>query len=587
MTAAAWLALAVVASMVAALALTRHGTDVIFMGGLTVLLVAGVVSPPAAFAGFANPGVVTIAALYVVVAGLEETGAVERVAFPLFGAPRTDRQARRRLLPFAAAMSAVLNNTPVVAVLIPVVGGWARRWRIPASRVLLPLSYAAILGGTCTLVGSSTNLVVNGLLIERGGGLRLLELAWVGVPVTLVGLAYLLLAAPRLLPDRGPAPIRLDDPREYAVEMVVEAGSPLVGRTIEEAGLRHLAGVYLAEIGRGGRVLPAVAPTETLEAGDRLVFVGVVDSIVDLQRMPGLVPATDQVFKLDAPRPQRQVVEAVVSEACRLVGRSIREGRFRTVYNAVVLAVARGGERVRAKVGDIVLRPGDTLLLEAPPGFLERYRHSREFYLVSPVDAPAPPRRDRAPVAAAVLAAMVIAAAVGAVPVVVAALVAAAAMVGLRCTSASAARQMVDWPVLVAIAAAIGVAGALEASGAAAALARLVQAVAGPDPWLDLALVYGFTSLLTLVVTNNAAAVLAFPVAAALAADLGASLTPFAVAVMVAASASFATPIGYQTNLMVQGPGGYRPGDYLRAGIPLTLITAAVALALIPRVWPF
>ncbi|MCU0972178.1 MAG: SLC13 family permease, partial [Gammaproteobacteria bacterium] len=370
MTWEAWLALSVVAAVIALLAATRLSADVVLLAGVTVLLVAGVLTPSEALNGLSNEGMATVGVLYVVAAGLRETGAIGWVVQGVLGRPRNLAAAQVRLMAPVTTMSAFMNNTPVVAMFLPAVVDWARQNRLPISKLLIPLSYAAILGGTCTLIGTSTNLVVNGLVTNQAGlpGLGMFDITAVGLPSALIGMAYLILLGRWLLPDRKPVMSDLDDPRRYTVEMMVEQGSPLAGKTIEEAGLRHLPGMYLVEVERGGEVLPAIAPHQRLRAHDRLVFAGVVESVVDLQRFRGLVPASDQVFKLGVPRPERCLIEAVVSDSCPLVGKSIREGRFRNVYNAAVIAVARNNERIHAKIGDIVLRPGDTLLLEADPG---------------------------------------------------------------------------------------------------------------------------------------------------------------------------------------------------------------------------
>jgi di/tricarboxylate transporter len=379
----------------------------------------------------------------------------------------------------------------------------------------------------------------------------------------------------------------LDDPRQYTVEMMVEQGSPLAGKTIEEAGLRHLPGMYLVEVERAGEVLPAIAPHQRLRAHDRLVFAGVVESVVDLQRFRGLVPASDQVFKLGVPRPERCLIEAVVSDSCPLVGKSIREGRFRNVYNAAVIAVARNNERIHAKMGDIVLRPGDTLLLEADPGFVDRQRDSRDFFLVSRLPNSRPPRHDRAIAAVAILVGMVLVVTFEWVSMLKAAMVAAGLMLATRCISSGAARAAVDWEVLLAIAASFGLGFALEKTGAAHYVAESLIRLAQGDPWVTLAVVYLVTMLFTELITNNAAAVLVFPIALSTSQALGVSFMPFVVAIMMSASASFSTPIGYQTNLMVYGPGGYRFSDYFRVGIPLNLLMAVVTIGLAPHVWPF
>lgn len=584
----ALLTAAVALAALGLLAFTRLGPDVVFVAALAALIVGGALSPSEALVGFANPGVATVAVLYVVVAGLRETGGVHWIARHLLGHGGTIRSGTMRITAPVTALSALLNNTPVVAMLIPAVREWSRSTGVPASKLMIPLSYAAILGGTCTLIGTSTNLVVDGLLRSSGmTGLGVLEIGRVGVPVALAGLAFLLTIGPRLLPDRQGARAVLDDPREYSVEMTVESGGPLVGSTIAEAGLRHLSGLYLAEIEREGEPIVAVAPQERLRGGDRLVFVGIVDSVVELQRVRGLRPAEKQVFALDGERSRRVLIEAVVSETSPVVGRTIRASGFRSRYGAVVIAMARSGKRVAQKLGDVTLRPGDTLLLEARPSFAERMRHARDFYLVSRVPDSHPFRFDRALTAATILVAMVALAALGWLTMFEAALLAAGAMLATRCLRVDTARAAIDWPVLIAIAAAFGLGAALERSGLAAATAGALTELAGPSPIANLAAVYVVTALFSALVTNNAAAVLVFPIGTGVAASLGVSPLPFAVAIMMAASASFATPMGYQTNLMVYGPGGYRFADFVRIGLPMTFLTAVVALLVIPRVWSF
>ncbi|MEM7682310.1 MAG: SLC13 family permease [Planctomycetota bacterium] len=591
----AWLTLAVVVAAAVALVRGLAGPDVILLGALAMLVGGGVVDPAAAVSGFGNQGLATVAALFIVVAGLTHSGAAVMMVDPLLGRPKGLRRAIGRMMAPVAALSAVLNNTAVVAMALPAVRQWAVRLNRAPSKLLLPLSYAAILGGTCTLIGTSTNLVVNGILIEHAAAtgrgdmsLGLFELAKVGLPCALAGIVYCVWLGPKLLPDRSSALVAVgDDVKKYTVEMQVDAEGPLVGRTIEQAGLRSLPGLYLAELGRGEEVIPAVEPTQRLSGGDRLVFVGVVDSVVDLRKIRGLSPATDQVDKVQASADRRGLVEAVVSDHCPLIGRSIREGRFRSRYGAAVIAVARGGQRLAGKIGDIVLQPGDTLLLEATPTFHRQHRHSRDFFLVSLAEEAASPRHDRAYLAIAVMAGMMAAVVLGFTSMLGAATVAAAAMVLLRCCRASQARSALDWPVLLTIGAALGVGQAVADSGLATALASGIIDLVGDDPRWVLAGVYLVTMLLTSVITNNAAAVLITPIALAAAATVGVSPLPFAVAVMLAASNDFATPIGYQTNLMVYGPGGYRFTDYLKFGAPLNALVFVISVLLIPWAFPF
>lgn len=589
----AWFSLSIALFLLLGLALRIASTDLLAMGSLALLAVVSNLSgspllPNVAelVAGFGNPALVTVGLLFAVVAGLELTGGTDLATSWLLRRPRNLLDAQIRLLAPVATLSAFLNNTPIVAAMLPVVADLGKRTGLPNSRFFLPLSYTAILGGMCTTIGTSTNLLINSEIVEQGGEpLSFFGPGWVGLPATLLGLAYMFLASRYLLPDRRPAVSPHDDPRQYTVEMTVVPGGPLVGQTIEDAGLRHLPGLYLAEIQRNGDSLPAVAPTERLMAGDLLLFVGMLDSVVDLQKTRGLSTGTDQARKLNVPAWSRKMVEAVVSSRCPLVGKSIRAGRFRTHYGAAVIAVARGNQRVAGKIGDVVLEPGDVLLLEASPQFMQHRRESRDFFLVSAIDNAPVRRPERVWISLAILLAMVLLAATGTLDILAAALAAALAMILFRCCTMVEARRSVDWSILLVIGAALGIGGALDRSGAAAAVAHGLLNVAGANPLLALAAVYLATMLCTEMITNNAAALLMFPIGWEAAVSLGANPIAFSVAVMIAASAGFSTPFGYQTNLMVFGPGGYRFSDFLRFGVPLNLLVFLVAMVVIPLVW--
>ena len=584
----AWISLLVTLGCLVTLATTQIGTDMVMVAGLTVLMLARVIAPAEALDGFANESLLSIGALYVVAAGLRETGALNLVVGRIFGRPKSATSAQARMMLPVAFMGAFMNSTPLVAAFLPYVSDWARQCRISPSKLMIPLSYAAIFGGTCTLIGTSTNLVVNGMLTGQAHlpGMGFFQLAWIGVPCALLGLAYVLYVGRLLLPERIPVFAQVQDAREYTVEMMVAPGGPLAGQTVQAAGLRHLPGLYLIEIERGGELIPAAGPDEVLRGGDRLVFAGVTESVVDLQRINGLTPATDQVFKLSSPRTARTLIEAVVAPSSPMIGKTIREGQFRTVYKAVVIAVARNGKRIEGKIGDIELRAGDTLLLETDREFPARHRNSRDFLLLHSLEGAVVLRHERAYLAWAILLALVLVKGFNLMPLSTAAFCAAGLMIATRCITGTAARRSMNFEVLIAIGASFGIGKALEASGAATNIAHGLLSLAHDDPFWLLTAIYGGTMLLTEVVTHNAAAVIVFPIALATTRSLGLDFTPFVMAITMAASASFATPIGYATNLMVYGPGGYRFSDFLRFGVPLNLMMWVVTVSIIPHIWP-
>ena len=570
------------------LASNRFPADTVLLSALGLLIISGILTPTEALAGLANPGMITIAVLYVVVSGLRETGAITWLSSLLFGKPDNLTIAKIRLLLPAATISIFINNSPVVAMFTTAIQDWCKRSKFKASNFLLPLSYASIMGGTCSLIGTSTNLVVDGLMRQSGfSGFSLFELAAVGIPITIVGCIYLLIAGPYLLPDRTGAIEKFADVREYLVEMLVNPDCDLTGQSIENAGLRHLPGLFLIEIIRNNKVLPVVSPQTIIQTDDRLVFAGAVESVVELRRIRGLVVASDQVFKLEGQGHERRLFEAVISSESPIVGLDIREARFRHRYNAVILSVARNGQRLKGKVGNIQLQPGDTLLLEAQKGFLFKFRNSRDFLLISRLENSANMRHDRAPWALSIMALMIIVIITGTMNILQTAVLAAGAMLLSGCLNIENARRSINYQVLLVISCAFGLGAAVQKVGLADIIAGQALLISGSDPWLMMVLIYLATVMLTETITNNAAAIVMFPIAMSGAESLGVNPTPFAVAVMIAASASFITPIGYQTNLMVFGPGGYRFSDYIRLGLPLSFIVACIALWLIPHIWMF
>ncbi len=587
----AWITIGVVIALLIGLVRNSTPPDLLFIAGTAFLSVMGIITPEQAFAGFSNSGMLTVAFLFVIVAAMRETGVLDYVGHHVLGKIQTERAALVRLSFFVVPMSAMLNNTPIVAMFIPIVIDWCRRWRIAPSKLLIPLSFLTILGGTCTLIGTSTTLVVNGLMVDSGmPGLGLFEIGKVGLPYAIVGCLYLVLFGGRLLPERKELSEQLQETRrDYLAEMLIGPNCRLNGQSVEAAGLRQLPGLFLIEIEREGQIIAPVRPDDVLHALDRLVFTGIVSTILELERIPGLVVIDDSSSESPSTRShERRLVEAVVSETSSLNGKRIRDADFRAVYGAAVVAVHRFGERVKQKIGDIELRTGDTLLLQTPPHFVRAHRHDSDFYLVSQVDQWRPIRRNRGWLAVGLFVLLMVLMTSGAVPIVVSAALVATLMIALGCLSANDARQSIEWQVLITIAASFGVGTALQNSGAATYLAQaVVGSTATWGPIAGLTIIYVFGSIITELITNNAAAVLMFPICVETAKLYSADARPFLIALALSASASFMTPIGYQTNMMVYGPGGYRFMDFFRIGAPLNVILGIIAIILIPIFWPF
>lgn len=587
----AWITLAVVAALLTCLILNLAATDVIFLWAIVILAVCKVITPEEAFSGFSNEGMLTVALLFVVAAGLRDTGVLDGLSHRILGKSKTVRETILRLSVVIVPSSAFLNNTPIVAMFVPVAINWCRRMNVAPSKLLIPISYLAILGGTCTLIGTSTNLVVNGMMAKAGvPTMSLFELSWIGIPYAIIGVIYMLTWGNALMPNRKDFMEQLSESRrEYTTEMIVGPRSRLIGKTIEEAGLRQLQGMFVVEIDRGGQLITPVNPEEVLEEGDQLVFTGIVSSILELEKFPGLEPADDTARNRTAQEKRRsRMCEVVISQTSPLVGQTVREADFRATYSAAIVAVHRSGSRVACKIGDIRLEPGDTLLLQTGPHFERAYRNDPAFYLVSSVTEYSPTRNDRSWIAGILLVVLIGLMSTNVMPTVIAAALISLLMLAAGCLSTSEARRSIEWSTLITIACAFGVGKALENSGAATAIAgAFVGAMGNSSPWLALSGTYLLVVLVTEVITNNACAALMFPICLETARIYGVSERPFLMALVLGASASFATPIGYQTNMMVYGPGGYQFLDFFRVGVPLSVILWIVASVGIPLIWPF
>ena len=582
-----WLVGAVLVTAVI-LMVRGRAPDIALLCGLVVVMLAGVIDAGTAIRGFGNEGLLTVAALFVVAAGMQNTGTIRWLASLLLRSGSGIRSTLANLCIPTAFVSAFLNNTPIVAVLTPATIDFAKRQRYSPSKLLMPLCFATTLGGTLTLIGTSTNLVVAGLVesaINTAGPNKLnglhaigfFEITRIGLPLAIIGVAYLIFAAPKILPQRIPVIEPLSDPRQYTARLEVAAGGPLDGRTIAEAKLRRLDGLFLVEIQRTGDSISAPGPDQRLRGNDTLVFAGAVEQIVALRSTPGLNP--DGEKKTSTNSRGRLMIEAVISNSFPGLKSSIREFGFRARYDAAVIAVARNGERVTGRIGDIVLQVGDTLLLEANESFLARNRSSRDFFLVSGLPS-SDLRPQRAILALSILIAM-IGAATYSGNMLAPSLAAAVAMVVCGCLRAADARASIDVSILLVIGAGLGLSNAVEASGLGASLGQFILGLGAGSVLASLAAVYLVTVILTNLISNAAAAAIVFPLALATATQAHTDPMPFVLAVLFAASAAFATPIGYQTNLMIYGPGGYRFSDFVRFGLPLNIIAFIITISLL------
>ncbi|MFN8102907.1 MAG: SLC13 family permease [Acidimicrobiia bacterium] len=583
----AWFTLAVVIVALALMITERMPPAVVLLASVVVLLLAGILDVKQAFGGFASETPLIIAGLYVLAGAAEATGAMGVLA-NWMGRDRGERRNLTRIVGITAGFSSVMNNTTVVAAIAPPVMDWCRRQGLLPSRYLIPVSYASLLGGLVTSIGTSTNITVSGLMVAAGmAPIGFFEITKVGLPVAIAGCLVMILTVSKLLPKRKDAFEEIsEDSREYVVQMVVTDG-PVSGRTVQDAGLRHLQGVFLVEIERDGDHIAPVAPEFRLEAGDRLTFAGNVDVVIDLQKIRGLASAELQHFDLGDAGMEQRFFEAVIGVDSRLAGQTLKEADFRGRYNAAVVAIHRSSERVEEKLGSVTLRPGDSLVTLANPQFRRTWQHRSDFLAIAPLGGTNPIRTNKAYWVYLIGFAVIVLAGLDILPLVKVAVAAPLVLIALRVLSPTEARQSIDLNVIVLIAAAFGLGEAISKTGLADEIANLfVSALGGFGPRGALFSIFVATMLLTLLISNNAAAVLMFAIGTATATGFGVDPRPFALAIAVAASTEFLTPIGYQTNTMVMGLGNYRFSDFPKVGFPLTITVIVVANLLIPVFWP-
>lgn len=560
---------------------------------LLLLLIGDIISVKEAFSGFSNEGMLTIGLLFAVSGALQATGVLNTfINWVLKGSLNHGvKSVMGRLLLPIAILSAFLNNTPIVAMIISPVKNWAERNNLPASKFLIPISYATIMGGMCTLIGTSTNLIVNGLMLENGyQGFGFFELTYIGLPVTLFGLIYLILWGSKLLPEAGSLVKEFSkSSRDYVIELKVRPNCSFTGMSIEEAGLRHLKGLYLFQIERNHKIIGQVPPNEIIKVDDRLFFTGLPETILELQKTPGLEIIEDFEFDLkNYDSDKLKYYEVVVSNSSPFNNLKIKDSNFREKYNAVIIAIHRNGGRIREKIGNIEIKTGDTLLLLSDKQFKNQWYDSRDFLLISELTGVYSKPRWHAFFATFVFILSLALSIIGLIPLISAVGIAAVVLVLAGTLSKENVINSIDWKVLLIIASSFGIAIAMEKTGVGGFFADIILSVSGNFGIIGILTgIYVVTAIYTNFITNNTAAVLMFPIAFSIAQSMNLDIHPLAVAIAIGASSSFATPISYQTNLMVYGPGGYKFKDFLRVGLPLQVIVLLIAIPIIYLVYFF
>jgi di/tricarboxylate transporter len=564
--------------------------DILVFITLAIFLITDVISVEDALKGFSNEGMLTIALLFIIAGAIQKSGIAERLIINLLNRQTGGKWLLAKVLTPIAIFSGFMNNTPIVVTLTPILRKWCLENGVSASKVLIPLSYATILGGTITLIGTSTNLVVHGLLKDAGfNGYSFFELSIIGVPITVIGILYITTIGYKLLPDyKNLTETVQENSKEYLAEVMVLEDFPGKNQSIEKAGLRQLKGLFLVQIIRNNDVISPVKSSTIILEGDKLIFTGLLTTIAELQAMKGLHIETGSELNLNNLKDRNiNLVEAVISDQSSLLHKRINDTNFRSNYDASIIAVHRKNERIKSKIGDIILKPGDHLLILGGSDFRQRTSSTTDFYVVTLLNKPPQlENQTKGWLSIFTLLAMVTLVTFNVLSMFKAMVLTVLILILTKTITPQEAKHSVQFNVLLLIASAFGIGSALLESGTASWLAGLLTSMAKPLGSLGLlVIIYIITNIFTEIISNSAAAVLMFPIAIEISQQNQVEPMAFAVAITIAASAGFSTPIGYQTNLIVYGPGGYKFMDYLRIGVPLNIIVMLISLFIIYFVW--
>ena len=572
--------------------------DVTALSLFAILLLTGILPSEKAFSVFSNPAPLTVGAMFIISAALDKCGVIDRLAMGLQGLSRFSyRPFLLFILLIAGTVSAFINNTPVVVVMLPVVLTLSKKVGVTGSKVLIPLSYASILGGTCTLLGTSTNIIVSGVAQSAGERpMGMFEFALVGLPLFLSGIIYLIVFGNKVLPVRETLTSILseEERREYITEAFVNHDSPVIDKSLGESGLLKMKGIRVIDIVRSGSSLQTRLNEIVLAEGDRLVLACHASGLAKARSIEGLDLASEMNLGLEQiAAHEGMMVEGILGPNSEILGKTIEEVNFRQRFRMVVLAVHRKGKNVKDKIGSLRLEFGDTLLLLGTDNSIQNLRASEDIILMTDNAIQSKTSKWKIGVVLAAIAGIVISASTGIAPIAVSAIVACVVLFVTNCIRPKEGYGAVQWNLLFIIYGMLGMGLAMEETGASLWLAESLTGTVtgfvapGWQPYIMLACVYLITNLLTESLSNNAAAVLMATLAIGIAESLGVSMRPFLFAVAIAASSSFATPIGYQTNTYVYGAGGYRFSDFTKAGLPLNALCFLISVFLIPLVWEF